>query len=76
MEVQHTLSNLQLELLKVFSRQVSDEDVKSIHSMLSKYFADKAMNLADQVWDKNGWTSQDAQKMMNEHNRKKHEGSN
>jgi hypothetical protein len=76
MNTQPAFTNLQLELLKVFARQVSDEDVNAIRMMLSNYFADKAMNLADQVWQKNNWTEQDAINMMNQHHRKKHESSN
>lgn len=60
-------SNLQLELLKVFSRPVSDDDLLTIRKFLANHFAQKAMNLADEVWDKNQWTDEDAARMMNEH---------
>ncbi|GAB2594279.1 hypothetical protein GCM10027190_48170 [Spirosoma areae] len=63
------LSNLQLELLNVFSRPVSDEDLLAIRRFLANYFAEKAMNLADEVWDQNQWTDEDAVRMMNEHQR-------
>lgn len=66
-----TLSNLQLELLKVYSRQISDEDVKAIQKLLADYFAQKAMNLADEIWDKNQWTNHDTQRLSSEHLRKK-----
>ena len=52
MPIQTQFINLQLELLKVFSRQVSD-DVKAIRKMLVNYFSEKAMNLADKAWEKN-----------------------
>lgn len=74
-QVQPQFTNLQLELLKVFSRQVSDDDVKAIRKMLVNYFAEKAMNLADQAWDKNGWTEKDTMKLSNEHHRISHESS-
>lgn len=64
------LTNLQLELLKTFTRQVSDEDVLAIRKMLAQYFAQKAINLADEVWDKNNWTAADTQQLSSEHNRK------
>jgi len=64
------MSNLQLELLRTFTHQVSDEDVMAIRKMLSDYFAKKAMDLADDVWDKNNWTSLDTEKLAKEHNRK------
>ena len=63
MQAQTQFTNLQLELLKVFSRQVSDDDVKAIRKMLVNYFAEKAMNLADQAWEKNGWTEKDTMKL-------------
>jgi hypothetical protein len=75
MNTQPAFTNLQLELLRVFTRQVSDDDVIAIRKMLAQYFAEKAMNLADQVWKKNNWTDQDAFNMMNEHYRTNHESS-
>lgn len=65
MQIQPQFTNLQLELLKVFSRQVSDDDVKAIRKMLVNYFAEKAMNLADEAWDKNGWTEKDTMRLSN-----------
>ncbi|MCF2488687.1 hypothetical protein [Dyadobacter sp. CY347] len=64
-----SLSNLQLELLKVYSRQIEDEDVIAIRKMLATYFAEKAIRIADEVWVKNGWKSDDTQHLSQEHNR-------
>ena len=61
------LSNLQLELLNVFSRPLSDDDLLAIRKFLATYFAEKAMKLADEAWDKNQWTDEDATRVMNEH---------
>ncbi|MBD2752894.1 hypothetical protein [Spirosoma validum] len=58
MQASPPLSNLQLELLKVFSRNVPDEDLKEIKTMLSNYFAQKAANLADDVWEEEGLTEE------------------
>jgi hypothetical protein len=44
------LSNLQLELLKLYARNVSQEDLLQIKYMLARYFAQKATDLADKVW--------------------------
>lgn len=68
-QAQPQFTNLQLELLKVFSRQVSDDDVKVIRKMLVNYSAEKAMTLADQAWDKNGWTESETMKLSNEYHR-------
>jgi hypothetical protein len=62
MQVKSQFTNLQLELLKV-SRQVSDDDVIAIRNLFVNYFAEKAMNLADEAWDKNCWTEEDTMKL-------------
>jgi hypothetical protein len=64
-----TLSNLQLELLKVYSREIEDEDVIAIRKMLSAYFAEKAMRMADEAWVKNGWKSSETKQLSQQHNR-------
>ncbi len=64
------LSNLQLELLRTYTRQISDDDVLAIRKLLADYFAQKAMNLADEAWDKNNWSSEDAVRLSAEHTRK------
>ena len=64
-----TLTNLQLELLRAFSRQVSEEDLLAIRRMLADYFAQKSMNLADEAWERNGWTEEDTLRLSAEHHR-------
>jgi hypothetical protein len=68
--LQTPLTNLQLELLKVFSRPVSEEDLLQIRQMLAKFFAEKAMNLADQAWEAQGWSAEDTERLLQEHHRK------
>jgi hypothetical protein len=57
------LTNLQRELLTLFAQNVSETELKEIKQLLSSYFAEKAMNLADQVWEEKGWTDEDADKL-------------
>lgn len=60
MEIQASqkLSNLQLELLKLYAMGVSDEELRDIKRMLAKYFMEKAMDEADKVWDERGYTNE------------------
>lgn len=69
MELQ-SFSNIQLELLRFYTRQISDDDILAIRKMLADYFAQKAIGLADEVWDKNQWTSEDTLRLSQEHHRK------
>ena len=59
------LTNLQLELLKLFAREVSEEDLLEIKRMLVKFFAEKAMDEADKIWEEKGWTDEDAERLSN-----------
>ena len=52
------LSNLQLQLLKLFAAGVSDEDLKAIQRMIARYFADKASAEAQEVWEEKGYTAE------------------
>ena len=65
----HKLSNLQLELLKLFTLNVSEKDLIEIKTLIAKYFAKKAMDSADKVWDEKGWTDKDAERMLKTHMR-------
>ena len=40
--VKRPLSNMQLELLKLFSRDLSEEDLKAIKRLIVHYLAEKA----------------------------------
>ncbi len=51
------LSNIQLRLLQLFAQDVSDEDLKAIQRMIVRYFAEKATAVADEDWDRKGYTA-------------------
>ena len=62
------LSNLQLELLRLYTHKVSDADLLEIKKLLANYFANRLTKLADEAWDKNGWTEADMYRILNEEN--------
>ena len=67
--VKQPLTSLQLELLKLFSRDIAETDLLEIKKILIQYFAKKAMDLADKVWEQNKWNEKDEIHFLNEHNR-------
>ena len=60
------LSNLQLELLKVFSHDISEDELLDIRRMLAQYFMKRAVKGADKVWDKKGYTNEQMKKWLKE----------
>ncbi len=63
------MSNLQLELLRLDDNGVSDESWREIKTIRAKYFADKATDAMDKIWDEKGLTEQMMIDWTNEHNR-------
>ncbi len=63
------LSNLQVELLKLYSNGVAEKNLHEIKLMLANYFAEKASDAMDEVWEEKNLTAQDMIDWTNEHNR-------
>jgi hypothetical protein len=63
------LSNLQLELLKIFNFEVSDQQLKDIRSLLSNYFADLVTRDMDALFEKNNWNEKKIEEWSKEHMR-------
>ena len=72
MEAVKGLTNLQLELLKVFSFNLSDQQIKEIRGLLAKYFAEKATQEMDKLWESQDWTNETMEEWSKEHLRTKY----
>jgi len=71
MEAVGKLTNVQLELLKLFQYDLPEKQLVEIKNILAKYFAKSATDEMDKLWDENGWTNETMQDWANEHLRKK-----
>jgi len=49
---------LQTELLKIYSMGLKEEQLLEIKELLANYFADKATDAMDELWDKNNWSEE------------------
>jgi hypothetical protein len=65
------LSNLQMELLKIFNRDLPDEQVLEIRSLLAEYFLNKADEELERLEKEKGWTAETYEQWANEHWRRK-----
>jgi len=54
--LQFPLSNVQMELLKLYSTNLSEEDLQELKSLLSNFYAKKSIEEANQIWDKKGFS--------------------
>ncbi|MEO8147762.1 MAG: hypothetical protein ABI723_09010 [Bacteroidia bacterium] len=68
-ELKSPLTPMQLELLKMFSRNVPEEQLKELKHLFVQYFAYKATKAADEVWDKEKWTKETMENFLKLHER-------
>jgi hypothetical protein len=55
-EAKAPLSNMQVELMKLYSTGVPDEYLNDIRILVAKFLFAKARLKADQIWDEKGYT--------------------
>lgn len=65
------LSNLQMELLKLYPYNVSENELKDIRSILAVYFVGKIDSEMNDLWEKNEWNDQTIEAWKSEHLRRK-----
>lgn len=63
------LNDYQLDILKLFSRKMEQEDYIAIKRMIVRYLADKITDDVDAIWEKNNWTQEDMKRLLKTHNR-------
>ncbi len=66
------LSNLQIELLKLYQNNISEKHLFEIRILLAQYFAQKATEAMDKIWEEQNLTEQDMINWTNEHHRATH----
>ena len=62
-----TLSNLQIELLKLYANNISENTLSDIKQILSTYFSTKLSSDMDRFIEQNNISSKDLESWANEH---------
>jgi hypothetical protein len=71
LETRTHLSNIQKELLKLYSTDLPDHQLQEIKFLLGQYFAQKLTDAMDQYCKDENITGEDMISWTNEHNRHK-----
>ncbi len=56
--LQPPLSNVQMELLKLYAGSVPDETLIELKRVMAKFFLDKLRDQADMVWEEKGYSDE------------------
>lgn len=59
-------TNLQQELLQLYAHEVSEGDLANIKQLIGKYFAQRLTQQADEAWEKNGWSQEAMDAILND----------
>lgn len=69
-------SNAQLELLKLFSSNLSEIELENLKRLLLEFKFQKVTNLADKVWEENEWDDKKVNEILNSHLRTPYNSQN
>mgnify|MGYP006243440667 FL=1 len=61
------LNKHQLEILKLFSREMEEKDLIEIKRMIVRYLGEKVTQMADKAWEEKGWTNDDIERLLKTH---------
>jgi len=59
-----TLSNVQRELLTLYATNLSPNDLRELKLVLARFFATRAIQEADRLWDERGLTTADMESWL------------
>lgn len=60
------LSNTQIELLNLFSTNISESDLKELRKLLVDFYSKKSINLANEIWNDKKLSSADMEAWLND----------
>jgi hypothetical protein len=58
------LSNVQAELLKLFSMEIPDNHLLELKKVMTRFLFEKARDKADVIWYKKGYTDKKLQQIL------------
>ncbi|MDO8367472.1 MAG: hypothetical protein Q7T20_11785 [Saprospiraceae bacterium] len=61
------LTNAQLEVVQLFSLNLSEEELQELKRLLIAYKAARLLRKADEVWDAKGWTQDTMDQFLQTH---------
>ncbi|MCP3929060.1 MAG: hypothetical protein GY705_08170 [Bacteroidetes bacterium] len=69
-KIRQPLTNAQLEILKAFSFNLNINELEEFKDLIAQYFAKRAIQSANKVWDEKGWGDEDVDRILDAKMRK------
>ena len=61
-----SLTNMQLELLKMFAYELPDEELAEVKTVLVRFFAQRIRTRTSKIWNERGYSNDTMQAWLNE----------
>ena len=61
---QKPLSNIQLELLKIYAAGVSDQTLAELKNIIARFLMDKARNEAESIWKERDYSTEKIERLI------------
>ena len=63
-QTQRPLSNVQLELLKIYSAGVNDQTLIDLKKVIAEFFMEKARTEADKIWSEKNYSIEEIERRV------------
>ena len=70
-ELKQPFTNAQLELLKLFSIDLNEQELKDLKHTIGLIHLNRLTAVADKTWDEKGWTAETMEEFLKTKMRKK-----
>jgi hypothetical protein len=68
-QIKTPFSNAQLELLKLFSNDLKEQELQELKQILLTFKFKRVTKMFDEIWDEKGWTEETMTEFLNTHKR-------
>ena len=58
------LTNLQIEIIKVYKAELNEKELLEVSGLLSAYLTARAIKLADESWDERHWDEEKVKELL------------
>jgi len=58
------LTNLQLEILKLYKADLNETELLEVSDLLSQYLTNRAIRMADDAWNEQQWDEQKVKELL------------
>lgn len=76
METLNSLNKAQLQILKLLSNIKTEEETKELSQVISNFYAKKATEEMDRLWNSGQWNEEKNKQILREHLRTPYKNSN